>query len=642
MRLFIRPGMVIHRKIAWLLSFSVISLAFVSWLIYVSKRNIERTHLSINQTYEITGIIRQIMLVVSGSGADAYHYLSAGDRDAAARLLASHGMIDGGIEFLGQQTRENHDQQEHISLLRKFLLEKRILENGLYPVLPIGDSARKDAERRVEMLNGRIKTLLNRMLQGEEALLAIRNHQDEEANGKTAIGFVIGRTLGFLFVVIILLRLNKDISRRKATQERLVRAIQEAHEAKQLQEQFLANMSHEIRTPMNGIKGMTDLLLGTPLSEKQHELAGIIKSSAGNLLVIINDILDFSKIKAGKLNIEKIDFSVQEVLNSAGAIFEHRITKKGLVFRTELDPAIPRRLIGDPHRLNQVLINLIGNAVKFTARGQIHLKVALQERREDGVLLLFTITDTGIGIPPDSLPFIFDNFSQAGQDISRRYGGTGLGLTICKQLLQLQGGDVTASSKVGKGSVFNFYLPYGYSEEPPLNGKTGAKSPGSAGGRNESKVINGEGLKSGGHEGKEHEEQEEQVVQERDYSKVLIGKRFLVAEDNEINQKLIDYVLKKAGGSVELAGNGAEAIRCLEKGNYFDLIIMDLQMPEMDGYAATHYIRNELHLLTPIIAMTATAMKGEQRQCLESGMNEYMTKPFEFDDLYKRIGHLLS
>lgn len=649
MRLITRPALVIHRKIAWLLSFSIFSLAFVSWLIYVSKRNIERTHLSINQTYEITGTIRQIMLVVSGSGADAFRYLSEADQDAAARLLASHGIMDGGIELLGQQTRENHDQREHIALLRKFLLEKRTLENGLYPMLPIGDSARKDAEQRVEVLNSRIQTLLNRMLQEEEVLLKTRKHQDEDANGKTAIGFVIGRTLGFLFVVIILLQLNKDISRRKVTQERLVRAIQDAHEAKQLQEQFLANMSHEIRTPMNGIKGMTDLLLGTPLSDKQHELAGIIKSSAGNLLVIINDILDFSKIKAGKLNIEKIDFSVQDVLKSAGAIFEHRITKKGLVFHTELDPDIPRRLSGDPHRLNQVLINLIGNAVKFTARGRIHLKVALQERREDGVLLSFTITDTGIGIPPDSLPYIFDNFSQAGQDISRRYGGTGLGLTICKQLLQLQGGDVTATSKVGKGSVFNFYLPYGYSE-----------------GKEEQRRRGLDGQEGEGQEGKEHAGKEDrqthvmqepqrqdpescygapggkdQLVQEQDYSKVLTGKRFLVAEDNEINQKLIDYVLKKAGGTVALANNGAEAIRCLEDGNYFDLIIMDLQMPEMDGYAATHYIRNDLHLLTPIIAMTATAMKGEQRQCLESGMNEYMTKPFEFDDLYKRIGHLL-
>jgi CheY-like chemotaxis protein len=230
--------------------------------------------------------------------------------------------------------------------------------------------------------------------------------------------------------------------------------------------------------------------------------------------------------------------------------------------------------------------------------------VDLQQRTDEQVILLFNITDTGIGISGDSLPHIFDKFSQAGQDISRRYGGTGLGLTICKQLLHLQGGDITATSRVGRGSVFSFHLPYGYSDqsdaERPVAGMI------------------------------------------HDYSNLLVGKRFLVAEDNEINQKLIDYVLKKAGGMVEMVSNGAEAVRYLQNDNIVDLIIMDLQMPEMDGYAATQYIRNDLQMRTPIIAMTATAMKGEQLQCLELGMNEYMTKPFDFADLYKRIDGLLN
>jgi len=363
-------------------------------------------------------------------------------------------------------------------------------------------------------------------------------------------------------------------------------------------------MSHEIRTPMNGIKGMTDLLIDTPLSDKQHELTGIIKSSVNNLLVIINDILDFSKIQAGKLNIEKIDFSLKEVLTSAIAIFEHRLKKKGLLLQTDLDKAIPDRLTGDPHRLNQILINLIGNAIKFTDQGTVSVAVALQQQSDAEVMLSFTIADTGVGIPAEALPYIFDSFSQGGGDTSRRYGGTGLGLTICKQLLHLQGGEISATSITGKGSVFNFHLSYAYHEsadvQPPVKA-----------------VIT-------------------------NYSNLLSGKNFLVAEDNEINQKLIDYVLRKAGGTVEIVSNGIEAIKYLEQGKFVDLIIMDLQMPEMDGYAATQYIRNDLHLLTPIIAMTATAMKGEQIQCLQSGMNEYLTKPFDFADLYKRINGLLS
>jgi CheY-like chemotaxis protein len=253
--------------------------------------------------------------------------------------------------------------------------------------------------------------------------------------------------------------------------------------------------------------------------------------------------------------------------------------------------------------LNQVLTNLLGNALKFTSQGRILLTISLQQKLTDGVIISFTITDTGIGIPEDSLPYIFDNFSQASRDITRRYGGTGLGLAICKQLVQLLGGDISVSSTVGKGTSFEFYLPFGFSSKPVA-------------------------------------EQAESDTP-RDHSQLLAGKRILVAEDNEINQRLIELVLLNAGADVTMTGNGAEAVGFLKEGNEYDLIIMDLQMPEMDGYTATRYIRNNLHLQTPIIAMTATAMKDEQWQCFESGMNDYMTKPFEFADLYKRIGYLM-
>jgi len=505
-----------------------------------------------------------------------------------------------------QLTRENRDQLPAIALLRKYILAKTSLEDSD----PIQHTA--PSNERITTLNNMIVPLLYGMMREERNLLVTRKELNASANQGTVYALVFARLAGSLFVVVILIQLNKDITRRKAIQEQLVIAIGEAQDARQMQEQFLANMSHEIRTPMNGIKGMTELLLDTHLSDKQQELAGTIKSCANNLLVIINDILDFSKIKAGKLNIEKIDFSLKEVMGSASAIFEHRLKKKGLQLSVDIDPHIPDRLTGDPHRLNQVLINLLGNAIKFTHQGHIHIRVDLQQgppagsrTSEEQVFLSFTVTDTGIGISDDNLPYIFDSFSQAGQDISRRYGGTGLGLTICKQLLHLQGGDIGATSTVGKGSIFNFYLPYAYSEHQ------------------DTPAAPAIGLM-------------------QDYSNLLTGKHFLVAEDNEINQKLIDYVLTKAGGTVELVNNGAEAIRYLKNGKTFDLIIMDLQMPEMDGYAATQYIRNDLHMQTPIIAMTATAMKGEHSQCLESGMDEYMTKPFEFADLYKRIDSLLS
>jgi len=563
--------------------FSIVSLIIVSWLITISRINIDKSNSRIDQTYEIIISLQhaQSSLILSQAPA-GQQQASAGPQQARTGLLeASPGLLQD-LDPLQQLTRNNSDQQENLALLHSYILH------------PASDTA--------------IRSLLNKMIRQERGLLATRKKVNEDANRRVAFGLIIGRLAGFLFVVIILFNLNKDISRRKKTQEQLVIAMQEAQEAKQMQEQFLANMSHEIRTPMNGIKGMTDLLLSTPLSDKQQELAGIIKSAVNNLLVIVGDILDFSKIKAGKLNIEKIDFRVKDVLNNATAIFEHRLKKKKLALKVEIDPAIPVWLTGDPHRLNQVLTNLLGNAIKFTDHGQIHIQVTRQHQspgeESEQVLLSFTISDTGIGIPPDSLPYIFDSFAQAGQDISRLYGGTGLGLTICKQLLHLQGGDITASSTFGEGSVFRFYLPYGHSE--------GAVT------------------------------MQPSTETSHDDSQLLMGKRFLVAEDNEINQKVIDYVLRRAGGTVELFNNGADAIKYLQQDQVFDLIIMDLQMPEMDGYATTRFIRNDLRIQTPIIAMTATAMKGEQLQCIESGMNEYMTKPFEFAELYKRISGLLS
>ena len=558
----LRP-IIIHRKIAWLLLFSIFTLALVSWLIYLNKKNVDSANFRISQTYEIIGKVQETVTELTETGTVPVQYLNS----------------------LHDLTRENNDLRKHLDLLDVYVLEKR-------PAAII-------------------KPLLYTMLQEEKNLLSNRKHLNDLANKRKAYALIVARILACSFVVIILLLLNQDITRHKATQQKLIIAIEEAQKAKQMQEQFLANMSHEIRTPMNGVKGMTDLLRETSLSEKQKDITVLIKRSIDNLMFIINDILDFSKIQAGMLRIEKIDLSLKEVVNSAAFLFAHRLKAKGRRLHVNLSPDVPDRLIGDPHRLSQVLTNLLSNAIKFTDRGNIEVRVDVQEKStacpatgEDKIILSFAIADTGIGIQADSLDHIFDSFSQVGSDTSRRFGGTGLGLTICKQLVHLQGGDIGVRSEVGKGSEFYFHLPFSYSDNQVSE-------------RPASDTF-------------------------QDYSQLLAGKSFLVAEDNEINRVLINHVLSKAGGSVTLANNGAEAVNFLHEEKEFDLIIMDLQMPEMDGFAATRYIRNNLNMQTPIIAMTATAMKDEQWQCLDSGMNEYMTKPFEFTDLYKRILHLLS
>ena len=551
---------VIHRKITWLLIFSIVSLGLASWLIWLSKENLEKAGDQLNLTHETVAAMQQLSFSISLS--------------APAQTLQQQA------DSLAQLTLVGTDQPSQIATLKRCLAQPTI-------------------DKHVTL------ALLSSMLKKEKDLLHARISRNQAIRQRTAYLFILGRVGAGLFVLIILFQLNSDITRRKKIQKHLEKAILEAQAARQMQEQFLANMSHEIRTPMNGIKGMTDLLLDTPLSPKQQELAGTIKSSANNLLVIINDILDFSKIKAGKLNIEKIDFNLKEVLNNISSIFEHRVKKKGLRLNIELSSDIPGRLTGDPYRLNQVLINLVGNAIKFTEQGHIQVRVDVQKKTEQEVTLLFTVTDTGIGISADGLPHIFESFSQAGEGGNHRYGGTGLGLAICKQLLHLQGGDITAASTRGAGSTFSFHLPYSYNDKPAL-------------------------------------EPAPVAAPIHDYSNLLTGRRFLVAEDNEINQRLIDYVLTRAGGTVQLANNGVQAIDYLKDDKTFDLIIMDLQMPEMDGYETTEYIRNDLQMSTPIIAMTATAMAGEHLLCLRSGMNEYMTKPFEFADLYKKIAVLLS
>ena len=398
--------------------------------------------------------------------------------------------------------------------------------------------------------------------------------------------------------------IGTDITERVRYQEELIHARKIAEDAKKLQEQFLANMSHEIRTPMNGIQGMTDLLLETTLTHEQNDFATTIKRSSDSLLVIINDILDFSKIQAGKLTIEKIDFKLNEVLDNIKAIFRHRINEKGLTLELNIEEAVPRTLNGDPYRLNQILVNLVGNALKFTDQGGIKIGISIQKTAANEIFLNFIVADTGIGIESDKTNEIFESFTQASVDTSRKYGGSGLGLAITKQLLELQKGTISVESKINCGTTFTVTIPYNYSKT------------------NNPLIFTGRDSKN--------------------YRSLLNGKRFLVAEDNEVNQKVIRHVLQKAGGIVDIANNGLEAISFLKKRQDYNLIIMDLRMPEMDGYEATRYIRNEMNLSIPIIAMTASALKGEKSKCLEIGMNDYLSKPFDFAFIYKRISMLLS
>ena len=382
----------------------------------------------------------------------------------------------------------------------------------------------------------------------------------------------------------------------------LIQAQKAAEAASEAKSDFLANMSHEIRTPMNGVLGMLTLLEGTELDNTQIEYIEVCKSSAEALLVVINDILDFSKIESGKLYLEYVQFSLKSMIEQLLPPFEMRTQSKGIDLIVNIDPELPSELIGDSVRIRQILVNLIGNAIKFTDSGSITLDVIMQAPTEIDVEIYFSVTDTGIGIPKDKQSILFEAFTQADTSVTRQYGGTGLGLSISEKLVSMMGGEIGLKSKENEGSTFWFTLTLKKSEQQSIKDETSAKTT-----KKMPATFN-------------------------------FDKPFLLVEDNPVNQQIAEIFFKRLNCDCHIVQNGKEAIDILSANDY-SLVFMDIQMPVMDGVVATRKIRDTNSTVRdhniPIIAMTANAMEGDRDKYLNAGMDDYLSKPLDINEVKK-------
>lgn len=511
--------------------------------------------------------------------------------------------IDEVENFLDSLSNDNLDaeQEKLIHRLSILALEKKLVKEKLllrYNTLGNMDDQTSIANPRARKISNEITYITAKIYEDRRVDMVNLSKQSEEMGKKARLYDISILVLLVLSGGIVGFHILRQFKRQRLLIQELDVAERKASVAAQTKENFLANMSHEIRTPLSGILGFTNLLQKRPLDSTSIEFVSSIQRSGENLMTIINDILDLSKIEAGMMRITPGIFSINGLLNSVETFFVERAKEKGLTISSNVETSIPDTLTGDATRLTQILVNLIGNAIKFTHQGSISIEIYNKKQTEKEVIIGFKISDTGIGIDKEKLDEVFERFNQGEDSTTRNFGGTGLGLAIVKSLILLQNGHIEVTSEQGKGTTFHFYIPYGIAKEQ----------------LNTIPAVNTQYFK--------------------DKSNTPL--KVLVVDDNAINQSLMKHLLLQWNIDFDIASNGLEAVEYLRE-NDCDLVLMDIQMPQMDGYVATQKIREELKLNIPIIAMTAHALAGEREKCLSRGMNEYISKPIKEEELFKLI-----
>jgi len=470
----------------------------------------------------------------------------------------------------------------------------------------LADHAFRLNEEEYVRINTKLQTEVQGRRQAIKTLKEAIVRMDEGPDGGGGAGGLDGRVIGGGLdednLTRTLARLEDQLARRRRMEADLIEAREQAEQFARSKDNFLANMSHEIRTPMNAVLGMAGQLAKTKLDDKQRFYLDTIHSASENLLVILNDILDLTKIRAGKLALEKIGFQPAQVIGRALQVMMHKAEEKGLLLRVAFcDAGLSPVLIGDPYRLNQILLNLLSNAIKFTSNGGVEILCRVQADGAVAQTIVIEVTDTGVGMDESFIQNLFEKFTQEYDSVTRKYGGTGLGMSICKELIELMGGEIQVTSKKGVGTTVSLIIELEKGEERDLS--LGDSLP----------VDTGS----------------------------LQGKKVLVVDDNEMNRLVATTILGNYGTILLEAANGQEAVDLLRNAPV-DIILMDIQMPVMSGLEASQVIRREISPDVPIIALTANAIRGENKKCLAAGMNDYLAKPFEEGPFIKMISEWVS